>query len=149
MRLTTNQLNNSSADHTKAPIIYLAEDDVDDQELLQEALLELNPDVRLSCFSTGFKFLNQMRLTNAEQLPTLIVLDYNIPEFNGAEILQQLGKDERYGNISKVVWSTSDSKLYRETCLDLGADAYIVKPSTLSGIRDVAERMLRICNAID
>lgn len=78
-------------------------------------------------------------------LPDLIVLDYNIPEINGAEILAQLKKEDRFFSIPKIVWSTSDSQLYRENCLTLGAKAYLVKPSSIIGIKEIAKEMLRLC----
>lgn len=125
--------------------IFLAEDDVDDQEFLQDAFAIIDPAVRLVAFSSGLKFINRLQETTDEHLPCLIVLDYNIPEINGAEILQQLKHHNRYAGIPKVVWSTSDSQLYRETCLAGGAKAYLVKPSSITGITEIAREMLRYC----
>jgi CheY-like chemotaxis protein len=123
----------------------MAEDDVDDQEFLQEALHSIDTSIRLVSFSTGIKFINALSETADEKLPTLIVLDYNIPELNGAEILEQLSKQERYVAIPKVVWSTSDSELYRQNCLAFGANAYLVKPSSVGGIARIAKEMLTYC----
>ena len=78
-------------------------------------------------------------------LPDLIILDYNIPEINGAEILKQLRDDARFSSIPKIVWSTSDSHLYRETCISSGAVAYMVKPSSVGGIQQIAKEMLSHC----
>lgn len=83
--------------------------------------------------------------TEDPQLPCLIVLDYNIPEINGAEILEKLQQYHRYATIPKVVWSTSDSHLYRQNSLACGARAYLVKPSSISGIAEIAKEMLRFC----
>lgn len=125
--------------------IYLAEDDLDDQDFLKEALRELDPSVKVVSFSSGLKFLNAIEEIPDENLPELIVLDYNIPELNGSEILNKLGRRSRYANIPKLVWSTSDSQLYRQTCLEGGADAYLVKPSSIRGISEIARTMLTYC----
>ena len=125
--------------------IFLAEDDIDDQEFLTEALLSIDPKIKLVSFSSGLKFINRLNDTEDGNLPCLIVLDYNIPELNGAEILNQLKMVDRFANIPKVVWSTSDSQLFRENCLSCGARAYLVKPSSISGITAVAKEMLRFC----
>lgn len=122
--------------------IFLAEDDMDDQEFLTEALRAIDDSIRLFSFSTGIKFMNGLSQTSDEDLPGLIVLDYNIPELNGAEILAQLSQQERYAAIPKLVWSTSDSELYRQNCLAFGASAYLVKPSSIKGISAIAEEML-------
>ncbi|HEY0039578.1 MAG TPA: response regulator [Flavisolibacter sp.] len=127
--------------------IFLAEDDVDDQEFLRDALLSLDPAVKLVSFSSGLKFIHHLTETDDTNLPCLIVLDYNIPEINGAEILSQLRDQTRFSGIPKVVWSTSDSELYRSNCLARGAKAYLVKPSSINGITEIAREMLRICAA--
>ena len=125
--------------------IFLAEDDIHDQEFLTDAFLSIDPKIKLVSFSTGLKFINRLFDTKDEHLPCLIVLDYNIPEINGAEILNHLKRDDRFLNIPKVVWSTSDSQLFRENCLACGAKAYLVKPSSISGIAAIAGEMLRYC----
>ena len=125
--------------------IFLAEDDIDDQELLHEALASLNARIKLISFTTGVKFMNHIAEMEDSLLPDLIILDYNIPEINGAEILKQLGKHHRFDSIPKIVWSTSDSHLFRQTCLDLGARSYLVKPSSIGGIQHIAKKMLEHC----
>ena len=125
--------------------IFLAEDDLDDQEFLQEAMLSINPHIQLISFTSGLKFLKHITSLDDVLLPKLIVLDYNIPEMNGSEILEHLKQSERYKNIPKIVWSTSDSQLYRQTCLRFGASAYLVKPSSVVGIAAIAREMLSHC----
>lgn len=120
--------------------ILLAEDDVDDQELLKEAFLKINPAIQFLTFNNGKKFLQT--LENIDAAPHLIILDYNIPEMNGAEILQHINGDQRYNSMIKIVWSTSNSPLYRDSCLASGAHAYFVKPYTLSGLEEMARNML-------
>lgn len=125
--------------------IFLAEDDLDDHDFLKEALEEIDPMVELVGFSTGVKFMSGLLSTPDENLPSLIVLDYNIPELNGAEILGELSKLDKFRSIPKIVWSTSDSELYRQTCLSFGAKAYLVKPSSITGISAIARQMLTYC----
>jgi len=126
-------------------MIFLAEDDVDDQELLLDTFSEIDPSIRLVTFSTGRKILKHLEDLSDADMPSMIILDYNIPEMNGAEILKQLDGN-RYQRIVKLVWSTSDSPLYKNTCLSLGASAYFVKPSNISGLNDMAKKMLNYMN---
>lgn len=124
-------------------LILLAEDDIDDQELLADTFSEIDPAIQLLIFSSGRTILKHLEHLGDAALPALIILDYNIPEMNGAEILKQL-EAPRYKGIVKLVWSTSDSPLYRDTCLALGASAYFVKPSSMSGIQQLARNMLQM-----
>lgn len=120
--------------------VLLAEDDLDDQELLAEAFSEIDPSIRLIPFTNGRKFLSY--LDALPEVPDMVVLDYNIPEMNGAEILRHLQKDRRYQSITKLVWSTSDSSHYERSCLALGAKAYLIKPTNVSGLAKLAQRMV-------
>jgi CheY-like chemotaxis protein len=122
--------------------IFLAEDDIDDQELLAEAFQGIDPRVRLETFSTGKKFITHLDSLPDNEIPNMVILDYNIPEINGAEILKHLEEDDRYRNVIKLVWSTSNSSFYENSCLEHGAKAYMVKPSNLSGLNDLAKKML-------
>lgn len=124
--------------------IFLAEDDIDDQEFLKEALLSIDPAIELVSFSSGLKFMHHISQLDDNALPSLIILDYNIPEMNGAEILSKLN-EPRYASIPKIVWSTSDSHLYHQNCLSFGASAYLVKPSSIMGINEIAKEMLGYC----
>jgi CheY-like chemotaxis protein len=120
--------------------VLLAEDDLDDQELIRDAFYELNPSIELHSFTTGKAFLS--KLDSMNRTPDLVILDYNIPEMNGAEILQRIKGSSSYENMVKIVWSTSNSPLYKSSCMALGASAYFVKPSTLSGLSQMAREML-------
>ena len=115
--------------------------------MLDDAFAALDPDINLISFTSGIKFIEALEKTADEALPCLIILDYNIPEINGAEILRQLGQRDRYDHIAKIIWSTSGSEKFRSSCLDLGAKDYVIKPSTVSGIKELAENFLRMCDA--
>ena len=136
------QQNIPDSDSVNGRIIFLAEDDIDDQEFLKDALLSIDPYIDFVAFSSGLKFIKNISQLDAASLPGLIILDYNIPEINGAEILKQLQENVRYAAIPKIVWSTSDSELYRQNCLKYGAITYFVKPSSIKGIQEMARRML-------
>jgi CheY-like chemotaxis protein len=133
------------ADQT--PFIFLAEDDLDDQELLIDALNRESDAVTIRTAMNGRKAVTFLEELPDGGLPHLIVLDFNLPELNGGEILQRLARHDRFRAIPKVVWSTSNSLLYRQLSLDLGARAYFVKPVDATGIVRIAREMLSLCNA--
>lgn len=61
--------------------------------------------------------------------PALILLDLNLPDMSGTDILQRIKAD---GNPLKrtpvIVLTTTDDKLEIQRCYDLGANVYITKP---------------------
>jgi len=125
--------------------ILLGEDDADDQEMLKEVFTSIDTAFVLFFVNNGKEILSALEKLEDDQMPCLIVLDYNMPGLNGADILQELGTNERYKNIPKVVWSTAGSEKFRKICLELGAVDYVIKPNNLEGLQEVAFYMLSLC----
>jgi DNA-binding response OmpR family regulator len=80
-----------------------------------------------------------------DQLPCLIILDYNMPALNGAEILRGIRANSRYSAIPKIIWSTSPSDLYRKKCLEAGADDYVIKPSSVNELLETVRYIISLC----
>jgi CheY-like chemotaxis protein len=95
--------------------------------------------------SNGSMVMDFLGKTKDDELPSLIVLDYNMPNMNGAEVLEQLCKDSRYKKIPKIVWSTSNNSSYIKECMEKGATSYFVKPATHKTLQEQAEEMLKMC----
>ena len=127
------------------PYIFLVEDDIDDQELLKEAIYSLNQSIDIRTVNNGKKAINILENIDPAHNPCLIIIDYNLPELSGAQVLEHMNKMKQFDGVAKIVWSTSNSPVYEQLCLDLGAKAYIVKPNSLSGINQLAERVLEMC----
>jgi CheY-like chemotaxis protein len=121
--------------------ILLGEDDEDDQDFLKEALHSIDHTYRFKAVSNGRNLLSFLEELEDGNLPDLIVLDYNLPVLNGAEILKILKDHDRYLSIPKIVWSTSKSPVFRADCLSVGASDYIVKPTDVATFAEVAKYM--------
>ena len=125
--------------------ILLGEDDIDDQELLKEVFTSVDSSIRLLFANTGEQILTVLNKLKDEQLPCLIVLDYNMPVLNGADILKELNQESRYTGIPRIIWSTSGSDTFKNTCLALGASDYLIKPSNLKEMANIVRYMLSVC----
>ena len=125
--------------------ILLGEDDADDQEMLKEVFTSIDISFVLFFVNNGKEILSALDKLKDDQMPCLIVLDYNMPGLNGADILQELSTNERYKNIPKVVWSTAGSEKFKKICLELGAVDYVIKPNNVIGLEEVARYMLSLC----
>ena len=127
--------------------ILIGEDDLDDQEILQEVFNKLDASIPLVFVNNGDGVLNLLESLADDHLPELIVLDYNMPGMNAAEILRELMNYPRYADIPRIIWSTSASETFKKKCLELGATSYQVKPSTIHGLTEVATYMLSFCRS--
>ena len=125
--------------------ILLGEDDADDQEMLKEVFASIDASFILFFVNNGSEILSALEKLKDDQMPCLIVLDYNMPGLSGADILRELGTNERYKNIPKVVWSTSGSEKFRSLCLELGAVDYVIKPNNVLELEKIARYMLTLC----
>ena len=126
--------------------ILLGEDDVDDQEILEEIFTSVAPSFRLQFINNGKKLVLHLEETKDDQLPCLILLDYNMPELNGAEILETLNGNHRLQRVPKIIWSTSNAPAYKRTCLELGASDYLVKPSKINALEEMVRHIVSYCN---
>lgn len=127
-------------------IVFLAEDDTDDQDMLVEMIREQDSSMEFEIATTGSRALDLLKkMVVEDKLPCLILLDYNLPEISGAEILEKLRDMKAYEKIIKVVWSTSNSPVYQKKCLEAGAYSYIVKPTGIAGIRNIAKELVELC----
>lgn len=125
--------------------ILLADDDQEDLDLLSEVILQLDDTTKLHTVNSGNRVIEFLKRTGDDDLPSLIVLDYNMPNMNGAEVLEQLCKDPRYQGIPKIVWSTSNNSSYIRECIEKGATSYLVKPATHKTLQEQAAQMLKMC----
>ena len=61
--------------------------------------------------------------------PALVLLDLNLPDMSGTDILQRIkGSDGPVKRTPVVVLTTTDDQREIQRCYDLGANVYITKP---------------------
>ncbi|RDJ15303.1 response regulator [Rhizobium grahamii] len=63
----------------------------------------------------------------------LILLDLNLPDMSGIDILEQIKGNEHTRRLPVVVLTTTDDEREIQKCYDLGANVYITKPVDYDG----------------
>ena len=58
----------------------------------------------------------------------IILLDLNLPDMSGTDILAEVKQDDRLKRAPVVVLTTTDDKVEIQRCYDLGCNVYITKP---------------------
>ncbi|HEY7772562.1 MAG TPA: response regulator [Marinagarivorans sp.] len=117
--------------------ILIADDDLDDQELIRDALVEneLSED-KLRFVADGEELLDA--LSEVKILPSMILLDLNMPRMGGREVLSHIKLNDRLKHIPVIMFTTSDSEVEIRQCYTLGSNAYMTKPAHYS---DLVEAM--------
>ncbi|WP_181706225.1 response regulator [Chthonobacter rhizosphaerae] len=63
-----------------------------------------------------------------EERPILVLLDLNLPDMSGTDILARIKADPRMRRAPVVVLTTTDDQREIQRCYDLGCNVYITKP---------------------
>ena len=66
--------------------------------------------------------------TRNVRLPVLVLLDLNLPDMSGTDILARIKADELVRRAPVIVLTTTDDKREIQRCYDLGCNVYITKP---------------------
>jgi len=135
-----------------APVtqIFVAEDNPADVYLIDQALRESSLDFRMEVASDGNEALSYFRREGRfanSTIPALILLDLNLPLYDGGEILDCIRADERLRDVPVVVLTSSDSPKDRRNALSRGADHYIRKPSTLAEFMAIGNQLRDLLTA--
>lgn len=119
--------------------VLLIDDDMDEQQFIVDAFAEVSPAYRVICFDNGKRGLYFLQQLPEEELPCLIVLDYDMPLMNGADVLVQLLQMPRLKNIPVVIHSAS--AVSYDPYLK-GAKALLKKANTWKGMKENVKRFL-------
>lgn len=133
-----------------APIL-IADDDPDDRLLTREAFSESRLPNRVDFVQDGEELLDYLNhrppYDDAQRypLPGLILLDLNMPRMDGRATLHALKADAVLCRIPVVVFSTSCDEEDIRHSYAAGADSFISKPASYSGLLDVVRSLNDYC----
>ncbi len=101
----------------------------DDQDMIQALSLML----RLLGYETR-PFPNARKTARAllaGERPDLLILDINMPEVSGLDLLEFIRSRRQWHDLPVIMFSSDATDVQVDHALDLGADAYIFKPVTI------------------
>jgi len=123
----------------------MADDDADDRRLTKEALEESRLANGIRFVEDGEELMEYLRHqgkyapASESPRPGLILLDLNMPRYDGRAALKEIKNDPELRQIPIVILTTSkaDEDVYRS--YDLGVNSYIVKPVTFEALVDILQ----------
>lgn len=123
--------------------ILLADDDIDDSLLFDEALQELPLPTQLTVMNDGEQLM--IHLTkDTTQLPRVLFLDLNLPRKNGFECLTEIKRSEQLKHLRVIIYSTSAEPDYVNLLYKSGAFHYIRKPAEFTQLKRVIGHALHM-----
>lgn len=123
--------------------VFLADDDIDDCFLFEDALSELSPGIILTTVSDGIELMTILEEA-MPALPDIIFLDLNMPRKNGFECLEELKAKPNFKDIPVIIFSTSCEENFIDKVYHQGADFYLCKPGTFASLKEAISKVLSI-----
>src|SRR6059058_1340170 len=122
------------------PEILVVDDDALSRKVLAQLLTAAGYDCRVS--KDGSEALDMIHA----HPPSLLLLDFDMPGPNGAEVLRRLrsNDDPAVAQIPAIMLTAHGSEQSEVSCLQAGADDFVTKPVNASVLRARIETQLRL-----
>ncbi|MFW2829304.1 response regulator [Sphingomonas sp. ID0503] len=125
--------------------IVMVEDDEGHARLIEKNIRRAGISNHIHHFldgNTALQFLYDDPKGPAKNGPALILLDLNLPDMSGTDILAKIkAEGSPLKRAPVVVLTTTDDKLEIQRCYDLGCNVYITKPVNYESFADAIRQL--------
>ncbi len=118
-------------------LVHYIEDNETNVEVMRGVLAQ-RPQITLRSSTLGLDGLVAIR----QQPPDLILLDMQLPDISGAELLRHLQQDPVLASIAVVVVSADATPARIEEALSQGARHYVTKPLDVAHLLTIIDKLL-------
>lgn len=128
--------------HQISRMVYLVEDDIDDQEITQAALIQNGYDGPVIMLQNGKALMDKL-LEDPTAKPDVILLDLNLPLRDGFDVLAEIKRHPLFRTIPVIVLTASKKKADELRCLELGCNSFFTKPNSMQEYDSLVELVKR------
>jgi two-component system response regulator len=121
--------------------ILLVEDNLEDVAVTRRVLKHNKLDLGLVIATNGREALDALKNKTGKDLFQLILLDINLPDISGIDLLTLIKKDRGLDAIPVVILTGSNEDQDIQKSYDLGASSYLVKPISNDALMLVIEKL--------
>ena len=119
-----------------APTILVIEEDALNRALLKDILTVKG--YRMLFATKGLEALERLEETR----PDLIILDLVVPGISGLELIGMIRRDPNLRNVPIIAATGLPERLYRNQAFELGCDAFIAKPISVTELWTTVDGLL-------
>jgi CheY-like chemotaxis protein len=131
---------------TPKNIVFYADDDIDDLELVQDAFGRYTNNVEVITAKDGVQALTYLQsLQEPAPAPCLIILDINMPLLNGKDVLKKIKEIPPLASVPVVLFTTSSSPLDKEFAKKYNA-GFITKPLDVAQMEIITDLFIDHCS---
>lgn len=125
--------------------VLIADDDLDDTEMLSDALKEMESAMEIVVVNDGKGVLEKLQKALASAaMPCVLIMDMNMPKMDGRETVVAIKSHEQLKNLPILLFSTSKNKT-DELFAEKWGVRYFQKPDTLQGLQEVVRIIAAMC----
>jgi CheY-like chemotaxis protein len=123
--------------------IVMIEDDEGHARLIEKNIRRAGVSNEIVPFTNGTEALRYLfgPESAAAGRQLLILLDLNLPDMTGIDILEKIKSDNAMKRLPVVVLTTTDDAREIQKCYDLGANVYITKPVNYEGFANAIRQL--------
>ncbi len=131
---------------TLAPVL-LVEDNPNDEALILRALRKARLANPIDVVRDGADALDYLFAEGPHagrdrtHLPTVVILDLELPKLNGLEVLDRIRADPHTRRLPVVILTSSDEDKNVVASYDLGANSFVQKPIDFPGFSEAIARV--------
>jgi signal transduction histidine kinase/ActR/RegA family two-component response regulator len=122
---------------TSGNVLYI-DDTEENLRLIGSVLSDLRPGLVLRTATNGLAG----SVLAETQRPDVLLLDLNLPDLAGEEVLRRLRARPETGDVPVIILSADSTSRNINRLLEAGADAYLTKPVNVPQFLDVLDRLL-------
>ena len=126
--------------------IAIVDDDEGHARLIEKNLRRSGVSNPVERFANGRIFWEHLNSEEGLSRQYLALLDLNMPELDGYEVLKRMKADERFRSIPVIILTTTDDASEINRCYEAGCNVYITKPVDVDRLRSVVDRGLERSN---
>jgi len=121
--------------------VLLVEDNPEDAAVTVRVLKHNMLSNGLIIAASGNEAISALKNKSSSELPQLILLDINLPDVSGIDLLTRIKNDSNLNAIPVVILTGSNEDQDIQKSYDLGASNYLVKPISNDALMLVIERL--------
>jgi CheY-like chemotaxis protein len=127
--------------------ILVVDDNQGDIDLLREAFSENGFSPQIDTAMNGASAVEVLTAIGEGKRPRprLVVLDLNLPIVHGREVLRFIKSNAQLRDLPTVMYSSSSRTSDIQQCRELGAEDYVVKPSSFTDLLTAAKALQAHC----
>lgn len=128
--------------------VLLVEDDEADARFTERALGASERNIHVRHCSSGEGALEWLRGAD-QDIRTLVLLDWHLPQMSGGDLLRVMAREPRLAAIPVVILSGDGTEDALNDSCGLGARAFVQKPNSPSGYREMVSAIVSFWDVSD